>query len=237
MASRGLAFVIWAAVAASTVFWGLRLFVRAPQAPAHTAAVGIDAPARADLSALLGAEPASAPAAAAAPVADNRFRLLGVVADRGRADATAGSKAARPHAAHGVALIAVDGKPARAFRLGAAVEGDTVLQGVSARGATLGPRGGAPAVMLEIPPLPAAATGQVGGVGPSTSQFIAPLSAAARQSAMFGQAGRPPLPQAPAVIPSPPTVPTPEPPTEPESPPPEAPQGAMFPGRPAPATR
>lgn len=247
MASRGLAFVIWAAVAASVVFWGLRLFVRAPQAPAHTAAVGADAAVRADLTTLLGAEPAAASTAVAvaAPAADSRFRLLGVVAERGRtgagAGAGAGSGAAsgRPFAVQGVALIAVDGKPARAFRLGASVEGDTVLQGVSARGATLGPRGGAPSVTLEIPPLPAAATGQAGGVGQAAGQFTGQPSTAARLGAVFGQPGRPPMPQAPApaVPPSLPTVPTPEPPTEPESPPPEVPQGAMFPGRPAPATR
>jgi general secretion pathway protein C len=58
-----------------------------------------------------------------------------------------------------VALIAVDGKPPRAFRIGSVVDGQNVLKTVNARGATLGPRDGAALVALNLPPPPAAATG------------------------------------------------------------------------------
>jgi general secretion pathway protein C len=63
------------------------------------------------------------------------------------------------------ALISVDGKPAKAFRIGALVDGQNVLQSVHARGASLGPRGGPTAIALNIPPPVAAATGQLPNAG------------------------------------------------------------------------
>jgi general secretion pathway protein C len=120
MSARLTAFVIWAAVAASAVFWLLRLAASSPSAPAHTVAV--------------------------APAPLSRFKLLGVAAPRSGGDRT------------GVALIAVDGKPARGFRVGAPIDGEMVLQSVHPRGAALGARGAPAQVTLELPPLPAAAT-------------------------------------------------------------------------------
>ena len=69
----------------------------------------------------------------------------------------------------GVALIAVDGKPAKAFAVGARLDNDLVLQAVSLRTASIGPAQGAASVKLEIPPLPAPATGTLpsGAVAPS----------------------------------------------------------------------
>ena len=116
MLARLSAFVIWALVAATAVFWGLRLFVTAPQTPPGAVAVGDATAVRVDLSRLLGAAPV-APVAAAAE-ASSRFRLLGIMAPRA---GLAGS-------AQGVALIAVDGKMARAYRVGAALDAELVLQ-------------------------------------------------------------------------------------------------------------
>jgi general secretion pathway protein C len=146
MAARWLAFVIWAAVAAMAAGWALRLLVPARSAPAYTTMVDTTVSARGDLTRLFGVE--APPPAVEAPPPDTRFKLVGVAAPRAPG---------RP--GEGLALIAVDGKPARAFRVGATVEGETVLQEVRARGATLGPRGGAARVSLEIPPLPPPATG------------------------------------------------------------------------------
>jgi general secretion pathway protein C len=71
----------------------------------------------------------------------------------------------------GVALIAVDGKPARAFPVGKRVDGDLVLQSVSLRSAELGPGQGAASLRLELPALAAPATGTLpppgGGAAPS----------------------------------------------------------------------
>jgi general secretion pathway protein C len=151
MMARWMAFTVWAAVAASAVFWGLKFFAQAAPAPAHA---GVTAPTMAlkgDLTRLLGVDPPPKAIDAAPVVAESaRFQLVGVVSPRG---------AAAP--GQGVALIAVDGKPARAYKVGAVVDGSQVLQAVQARGASLGPRGGATAISLEIPPMPPAATGSL----------------------------------------------------------------------------
>lgn len=147
MMARWLAFVIWGLVAAAAVGWSLRLFVPPRAAPLHTAAVDAGPPARADLTRLFGVDAPPPEVTEQAPRLDSRFRLVGVAAPRPNG------------AGGGLALIAVDGKPPRPFRVGALVEGDMVLHAVQARGATLGPRGGAVTVTLEIPALPPPATG------------------------------------------------------------------------------
>lgn len=147
MPARLSAFVIWALVAASAAFWGLRLVVRAPSAPLHTVAVSESAPMRADLTRLFGAPPVAATATVPqAPALASRFQLTGVMAPKAPGDL-------------GIALIAVDGKMPRAYRVGSAVDGELVLQAVSMRTAAIGPARGATAVLLEVPPLPVAATG------------------------------------------------------------------------------
>lgn len=149
---------VWAVVAASALFWGLKLMVKAPPAPAQVqVADGSDA-LRGDLTRLLGTDaPAPLAAGEPAPAADARFNLLGVVSPRS------------PQAAReGVALIAVDGKPAKAFRIGGVVDGQTVLQSVEPRGATLGPRDGPSQIALRIAPPAAAATGTL---PPPQSQY------------------------------------------------------------------
>jgi general secretion pathway protein C len=166
---RVCAFVIWALVAGTVVFWGLRLLVRSPDAPAHAVPVGAAVAVRGDLTRLLGAAPvATAAAAAANPEASSRFRLLGVMAPK------AGPKA--DASGQGVALIAVDGKPAKAFAVGARLDNDLVLQAVSLRTASIGPpEGGVVSVKLEIPPLPPPATGTLpsGGATPSVAAPLA----------------------------------------------------------------
>jgi general secretion pathway protein C len=195
MAARWFSLVIWAVVAASAMAWGLKLFVRSQPTPLHAVTVDTAVAVRGDLTRLFGAHAAVSPGAV--PVAaDARFKLLGVVASRAPlADA------------EGLALIAVDGKPPRAYRVGHVIEGDTVLQAVRARGVSLGPRGGAAAVALEIPPLPAAAT------GPAPGTPVAPSAAG-------------PMPAPPPMLPQPgpvPQMPQQAAPPQPE-PPPAAPQ-------------
>ena len=147
MLARLTAFLVWALVAATAVFWGLRLLVRPPAAPAHTVAVGDASALRGDLTRLLGATPA-APTAAAAPAPElaSRFKLLGVMASQ-------------QSQGEGFALIAVDAKPARAYAVGAPLDGELVLKSVGLRSAAIGPAQGAAALTLEVPALPPAATG------------------------------------------------------------------------------
>jgi general secretion pathway protein C len=151
---RLLAFVIWAAVAASAVFWMLRLWSSSPTAPAHTVSVAANPPARGDLTRVFGAPPAAGPAAPVAmePALASRFKLLGVAAPKDGGDEV------------GLALIAVDGKPPRGFKVGAVIDGNLVLQSVHPRGAALGPSGAGPAVSLELPAVPGAVgTSRAGG--------------------------------------------------------------------------
>lgn len=159
MLLRSLMFLVWALVAASSVFWGMRLMAKPLPVPSGAAVATPGLAAEADLTALLGTKPPPATPdagpAAPPPPESSRFQLLGVVAAR---------HAAR---AQGVALIAVDGKTPRAYRVGAVVDGDLVLQSVQQRAATIGPRGGATLVSLELPPLPPPATGVPGAGGPA----------------------------------------------------------------------
>ena len=154
MFARLCAFLVWALVAATSVFWGLRLLARSPPAPAHAVAVNDGDAARGDLTRLLGVAPVVAVAAVAAPEANARFRLVGIMAPK-----------ANSTNRRGFAVIAVDGKPARAFAVGARVDGELVLQSVSWRAVTIGPAQGVPTMTLELPPLLAAATGTLPGAG------------------------------------------------------------------------
>lgn len=133
----GATFALWALVAASAVYWGLKLTAR-PGGPV-AAALAIRAPAPADpvaMARLLGASPA-----AAAPVASlaSRFALIGVVSNRSH---------------RGAALITVDGKRAKPFRVGAAVDEGLILQSVESRRAILAASAGGPPVLtLDLPPI------------------------------------------------------------------------------------
>lgn len=203
MLARLTAFVVWALVAATAVFWGLRMLVRPQPAPAYAVAVGESVAMRGDLSRLLGATAvASADKPAPAPELASRFKLLGVMAGK----QSSGS---------GFALIAVDAKPARAYPVGARVDGELVLQAVSLRTASIGPSQGSPAVTLEVPVLPAPATGTLPSAGdgmkfgaaavpppaasPAPAPMVAPPPAPLPLPAPV--AGRPALPGTPSALP------------------------------------
>ena len=149
------AVVVWACVAGSAVFWGLRLFV-APQAvPPGTPVAALGASGGADLARVLGEDPSPAVTEAEAQLPQSeRFKLIGVLSPPA-------SRAQR----EGVALIAIDDQPAKAYRIGAAIEGDTVLQAVQARGAVLGTRDGVALVSLQLAPPAPPATGTLPAAG------------------------------------------------------------------------
>jgi general secretion pathway protein C len=146
MSSRWTGFFIWALVAASTAFWGIKIFAATrpvppgAQAPQAIAANG-------PMERLFGA--VIVPVAAAAPVhpESERFQLVGVIAPPSGV------------APGGLAIVAVDGQPARTWRVGATLDGNTSLLAVSKRGAEFGPRGGPTAFSLQLPEPAAAETG------------------------------------------------------------------------------
>lgn len=130
-------FVLWGLAAASAVYWGMKL--SSTGMPAALAPPAPSAPASdpAAIARLLGATPATA---AAAPVASlsSRFSLLGIVAERDGG---------------GAALISVDGKPPKPYRVGAPIDEGLLLQSVQQRRALIGPSmQAAPALTLELPP-------------------------------------------------------------------------------------
>lgn len=203
MLARFAAFLVWALVAASVVFWGLRLLVRAPAAPAHSIAMAGTSAANADLTRLLGAAPVAAPAAAPlAPDAAARFKLHGVMAPKAKPDAAPSGQ--------GVALISVDGKPPRAFAIGSRLDSSFVLQSVSLRSASIGPADGAGSVKLEIPPLPLPATGKLAALSGLSTDAATPQPGAPGTAPMATEANPAGL-QVPAVpapaLPVPPTRP------------------------------
>ncbi|MCO5122447.1 MAG: general secretion pathway protein C [Rhizobacter sp.] len=152
MQARLSAFVIWALVAAGVAFWGLRLVVRPAPLPAHVQSLPGGVTPGGDFTRLFG-RTTIVETEAPAPVAESsRFKLLGVLAPVPHANQTTASE-------YGVALIAVDGKTARPYAVGAALDAGLVLQSVGRRSASIGPAGGAASVVLELPPPAAPATG------------------------------------------------------------------------------
>jgi general secretion pathway protein C len=178
------AFVLWAACAASAVFWAMRLGATPLAAPSHTTAVSAVVVPHGDLTRLFGAEPP--PEAAAqpqVPALASRFHLLGVVAPRdGHAPA--------------IALIAFDDKPPRAFRQGATLDGDVVLQSVQPRGVDIGPRNAPAAAHLELPPLAAAATGSLPPPMPVTAPPTEAPPAEAQPAPAPAEMPQQPVPEA-----------------------------------------
>ena len=137
-ALRGATLLIWALAGAVAVYRGLRL--SAPSvAPAVAAPVAaLAAVDSAAVARLLGAIPQVAALAPQATLA-SRFLLVGVLAGRSSGG--------------GAALIAVDGKPAKPFRLGSEVDPGLVLQSIASRRVAMGAEMAGPAV-LELDMLP-----------------------------------------------------------------------------------
>ena len=135
---RGATLALWALAAASVVFWALKLGgnaspVRAPL-PAARAVVP---PEPGAIARLLGGSPAVA-TAAAQPTLASRFQLVGVVAGE--------------RSGAGAAVISVDGRPARPYRVGSSLDQGLVLQSVRGRTASIASSMSTqPLVTLELP--------------------------------------------------------------------------------------
>lgn len=154
MLIRVAVFAVWSLVGLTAMFWGLRLFTQAAGLPAHAVVVAGSSAAQGDLQRLLGAPAPTAMATAVLmPEASTRYRLAGVMAPRAKADS--GVKVTQA----GLALISIDGRPARAYRIGARVGPEWVLKSVGQRTATLAAAQGDASLMIEAPawPTPAGA--------------------------------------------------------------------------------
>ncbi|MBJ2159826.1 type II secretion system protein N [Variovorax sp. IB41] len=178
---------LWALAAGAAVFWALRLSspVDAVAAAAAMPKPSVTADAEA-VGRLLGVVSAQT-AAPAAPEAASRFALVGVVADPSN---------------QGAALIAIDGKPPKPFRVGSRVGDNYMLQSVGVRAATLGAQvDGPPAFTLQLPVRAPISAGlpppPISGVSPmpATAQAPAQRSAGVLPSTMPAVAMPPPAPQ------------------------------------------
>jgi general secretion pathway protein C len=196
MASRIFALLIWAAVAASLAYWGLRWLARPTGVPPNATPVSLDSGARGDLHRLLAGPAKAASGPAQDPTESSalaaRLKLLGVVAPR--------------EGGHeGVALLSVDGKPPRAVRIGGVVDGQMLLQALTQRSASIGPADGPAVVTLDLPLLPAAATGSLPPIsGVSTDAFNGqPPPAAGFPAQAMARPRMPPEPAATGPLSSP----------------------------------
>ena len=149
-------FLVWLLAAGSATYWALK-FVQGPAAPASTAVAAPSSTALAvdtqTLAKGLGggqapiATDTANPAPAANALQSARFVLSGVVVNSGGQ-------------ASGVALIAVDGKPPRPFRVGSQLSEGAVLHSVSAGRAMLSVAADrAPSLTLELPKQTSAVVG------------------------------------------------------------------------------
>lgn len=168
--SRGPVLLIGVAAAAIATVWAVREFAPAGGGASPSSVNDKAVATPAEVTNLPAAAVPTSAAAVASAATEGRFKLVGVLAN--------GSE--------GVALISVDGHPARAFRVGAAVEDKLVVQQVSGRGVTLGPSGGGAAIALDV------------SVAPASARPTAPASAAGPEQL----SKHPPLPPRPAPAPT-----------------------------------
>ena len=130
-----LTFMVWAAVAFSAVAWGLHWSSGPLQAAVDVDGLkGLAEPDPQLVARALGGVQTSVARADAA----SRLRLVGVLSER--------------ESTWGIALLSVDGQPAKPFRVGQTVTDGLVLQATHVRQALLGAQlDGAPSVTLELP--------------------------------------------------------------------------------------
>jgi general secretion pathway protein C len=202
MSSRWTGFFVWALVAASTAFWGIKIFAATRPVPPGAQAPQVVA-ANGPMERLFGAVVVPTIAPPPQHPESERFQLVGVIAPPG---ATQG----------GFAVIALDGQPARTWRVGSVVDGNTALLSVSKRGAEFGPPGGPTAFTLQLPEPAAAETGtlppatsqpdaaQLQNGGPRSPQFDNAQHVAQPPSPMIGRGGFQGGPGARSAVPQPP---------------------------------
>ena len=126
--------LVWALAAGGALYWGLR--AGQPPAPGLPPAVGVPGPA-VDAQAVayaLGVPRAQGQQSASQPGIASRVRLSGVVT----------------HGEGGAALLSVDGKPPKPYRVGAEVDGGWVVQAVTQHAVELAD--GAQRASIEMPP-------------------------------------------------------------------------------------
>jgi general secretion pathway protein C len=221
-------FLIWLLAAASVVYWGLK-FVAGPSVPAG-AVVAAPAPGtgQVDAQALargLGGSMNAPNSGSTKPINteatainSTRFQLTGVVVSR-----TGSSRSS-------VALIGVDGKAPRPFRVGANLVDGVVLHSVAAGKAMLAANNQVtPEVTLELPKLNSAVVGTAVALRPALPATL-PVGGAPAGVVAASTFGSIPVGAAGAVAASPHSAASAATSTTPATPPSATGQRAMRPG-------
>lgn len=173
MTSRLSALIIWAAVAASLAYWGLRWFSQPIAVPDITTSVSMDSGAKGDFKRLLTGPATQHDVAVidmgAQTALAARLQLQGAFA------------APERQSQQGVALLSLDGQPARAIRVGQVIDGDLTLLSVDKRGAHIGLNSGTVLLTLPLPTLPMAATATL-PAPTGVSTVLPPQPSAAEQT-------------------------------------------------------
>ncbi|TAG26572.1 MAG: hypothetical protein EAZ37_08660 [Burkholderiales bacterium] len=161
--NRFATFLVWLLAAVCAVYWALK-FASGPVAPASAAVAASSGMGSVDPLALakgLGGggkpPPASSPVEAVSvpSLQASRFVLTGVVVQKAKSG-------------QGVALIAVDGKPPRPYRVNATLADGVILHSVSAGKAMLATgQDAAPSLSLELPQLTSAVAGTAVAIRPA----------------------------------------------------------------------
>ncbi len=134
-----LAALMWLAAALSITYWGLRLAGQSDWTPVNTSLQSSVEANPVAVAMLLDATPLEA-TEEETPVVQTRFSLIGLVNQGGE---------------QGAALIAIDDKPPRPYRVGSLVADGLILQSVTAKGARLAPaEGDRMALELSMPTPP-----------------------------------------------------------------------------------
>jgi len=203
MSSRWTGFFVWALATACAALWGFKIFAATRPVPPTATTPAATVVAEGPMVRLFGAPPeAPDDSPPPPPPESDRFQLVGVIAPRGGGD--------------GFALVSVDNQPARAWKVGAMVEGSTSLVSVAKRSAGFGPSGGPASFTLELPEPAAPETGtlpaavsQPNGPAPTPRPVGAPvlqqpgmvIPGAVRGGAPLGAVGRPGMPMRPGIQP------------------------------------
>jgi general secretion pathway protein C len=148
MSSRWTGFFVWALVAASSAFWGIKIFAATRPVPVGAQATQVAVAVAGPMDRLFGAAAVAASPVAALHPESERFQLMGVIAAPQSSDSQAG-----------LAIVSVDSQPARAWPIGATLDGNTTLLAVSKRTADFGPSGGPSVFTLQLPEPSAPDTG------------------------------------------------------------------------------
>jgi len=189
MVSRLFSFITWALCAMGVAYWGMAWFASPLHAPPHTVSVGLSDMPKTDPQRLL-----SLSAQAAAPeessvsqsAVSQRVQLVGLMAGTPN------------HTDAGIALLVVDGKPAKAFRVGQSIDGELTILSISRQGVTIGLPGDQTGVTLDAQSLPPPNTGVLPSINSNFDQTTPNTPVGLRSpSSRAGMERNRPFPSAP----------------------------------------